>query len=71
MNKNLSQIKLWLTPILVLVGLGILWEIWVDLFKVPIWQLPSPSSIGQEMFSSWSLLWIHTAVTLQEVIDLL
>lgn len=62
MNKN------WLMPILILASLGILWELLIRIFDVPLWQLPPPSSIGEELISGWSLLWRHTIVTLQEVI---
>lgn len=76
MNKALSQkTKLVLSrvwslgiPLSILVGLIIVWELWVQLGDVPKWQLPAPSAIVQELVSSWGLLWKHTVVTLEEVV---
>lgn len=58
----------WLLPSLILFGVLAIWELGVRLSGIPVWQLPSPSLIVQELVASRSLLWIHTVVTLQEVI---
>lgn len=58
----------WLLPSLILIGLLGIWELGVRLLNLPIWQLPAPSLIGQELVNNWGLLWTHTIVTLQEVI---
>lgn len=55
-------------PSLILISLLAIWEIGVGLLKIPAWQLPSPSLIGQELVNNWGLLWKHTLVTFQEVI---
>ena len=58
----------WGGPSLILISLVGIWELTVHLFNVPLWQLPPPSAIEQELVNNWSLLWLHTAVTLEEVI---
>ncbi|MCH7606786.1 MAG: ABC transporter permease [Chloroflexi bacterium] len=45
-----------------------MWELWVRVFDVPKWQLPSPSQIGLELASSRELLLTHTLVTLEEIV---
>lgn len=58
----------WLWPGLILVGLLALWEGLARLFHVPRWLLPTPSSVGAELWASRGLLWTHTLVTLEEVV---
>lgn len=63
-----DKIRSWLIPSLILIGVVLVWEFWVQVGDVPKWQLPAPSAIWQELFTSWDLLWKHTYVTLQEVV---
>lgn len=58
----------WLMSSLILICLLVIWEVGVRVFNIPVWQLPAPSLIGQELVNIWGLLWKHTLVTLQEVI---
>ncbi|HIB12042.1 MAG: nitrate ABC transporter permease [Chloroflexi bacterium] len=51
-----------------LLGIVVLWELWVQVWDIPKWQLPSPSEIGRELAASRSLLLEHTLVTLEEII---
>ena len=44
------------------------WELWVQVGDVPKWQLPAPSAIAVELAESRALLWVHTLVTLKEVV---
>lgn len=64
----MNNVSKWFLPSLILICLLIIWEMGVRLLSIPVWQLPSPLLIGQELVNNWSLLWKHTAVTLQEVI---
>ena len=68
MRFLLYRIQSWAIPSLILIGLVVGWEFWVQIGDVPKWQLPAPSVIGQELVQSWGLLWRHTFVTLQEVV---
>lgn len=63
-----DKIRFWGIPSLILIGLVVGWELWVQVGDVPKWQLPAPSAIAQELTQSWELLWKHTWVTLQEVV---
>jgi len=58
----------WLPAALILAGLIGLWEWVVASNDIPHWKLPSPHSIAAELWSSRSLLWRHTWVTLEEVV---
>jgi putative hydroxymethylpyrimidine transport system permease protein len=67
-GRNLGNLQGWGASVLILVGLLVVWEVWVRLGDVPRWQLPSPSIIAQELVNSWGLLWENTLITLQEVV---
>ena len=66
-KSTLARVLSWAMPLLILVGLVGVWELWVQVGDVPKWQLPAPSAIGQELVNSRGLLWDHTLVTIQEV----
>ena len=75
MKNNSPQFKFpqartysWAIPMIILVVLIVIWEIWVQFGDIPKWQLPAPSSIAQEIVASWSLLLHHAYITLQEVV---
>src|SRR3990167_11564414 len=75
MRNNSPQFKFpqtrtysWAIPMIILVVLIVIWEIWVQFGDIPKWQLPAPSSIAQEIVASWSLLLHHAYITLQEVV---
>jgi NitT/TauT family transport system permease protein len=57
-----------LVPILVLVGLVLLWQVASMVFKVPAWKLPSPWGIGGAFVKFWAPLMRHTWVTLAETL---
>ena len=65
---DLSNVTWWVLPPLIIAGLLGIWEGSVRLAEVPTWLLPPPSTIFAELYSSRSLLWVHTLVTLQEVL---
>jgi ABC-type nitrate/sulfonate/bicarbonate transport system permease component len=58
----------WLWPGLIVLGLLAAWEALARLYSVPRWLLPTPSSVGVELWASRGLLWGHTLVTLEEVV---
>ena len=75
MNKHFFLFKFptlgiqsWATPMVILLSLVLLWELWVGIGDVPKWQLPAPSAIAKELIASWDILWKHTYVTFQEVV---
>lgn len=67
-SQALGNLRRWGASVLILVGLLVAWEAWVQVGNVPRWQLPAPTAIAQELVNSWDLLWGHTLVTLQEVV---
>ena len=58
----------WFPALVIIVGLVGLWEWVVVSNDIPHWKLPSPHSIGEELWSSRALLLRHTWVTLEEVL---
>lgn len=57
-----------LLPLLILLsGLG-LWEAAVQLYQVPHYILPAPSAIAVTLVQKRAALWLHTLVTLQEML---
>lgn len=55
-------------PLLVLLALLAIWEVWVRLADTPRWMLPAPSDILAAFRADYALLANHTWVTLQEVL---
>ena len=68
MGAALLRIRSWGIPIAILAVLVGAWELWVQLGDVPKWQLPAPSAVAVELAESRDLLWVHTLVTLKEVV---
>ena len=67
--RNLLRLLVrWLPAALIAAGLVAVWEWAVASNDIPHWKLPSPHSIGEELWSSRTLLLRHTWVTLQEVL---
>ena len=67
--RNLLRLLMrWLPAALIAAGLVAVWEWAVAANDIPHWKLPSPHSIGEELWSSRTLLLRHTWVTLQEVL---
>jgi putative hydroxymethylpyrimidine transport system permease protein len=64
----ISKIRPWLAPVMILVGVVVIWELWVQVWNIPKWQLPSPSEIARELVASRGLLLGHTLVTLEEIV---
>ena len=67
-GTTLSKLRAWAAPATILLGIVVLWELWVQVWDIPKWQLPSPSEIGRELAASRSLLLEHTLVTLEEIV---
>ena len=67
-GSAMGRVRSWAAPVLILVGLVALWELWVQVWDIPKWQLPSPSEIGRELSTSRGLLWEHTLITLEEIV---
>ncbi|AFM39325.1 ABC-type nitrate/sulfonate/bicarbonate transport system, permease component [Desulfosporosinus acidiphilus SJ4] len=44
----------------------ILWQIIVNLFKLPLWLIPSPAAVMKALWNTRELLWSHTLTTLYE-----
>lgn len=65
MSDRMSRV---IGPILVLLALIVIWEVWVHLADTPRWMLPAPTDIAQSFRDDWRLLAEHTRVTLTEVL---
>ena len=55
-------------PVLIILGLVLVWEVCVRTMSIPAWQLPPPSLIILELILSIELLLEHTVVTLLEIV---
>lgn len=60
--------KDWSAPVVTMVGVVVVWELAVDLIKIPEYLLPPPSGIVGAMGAEWRYLLFHTWVTIKEVI---
>ncbi|MEL1133946.1 ABC transporter permease [Desulfitobacterium sp. THU1] len=58
----------WIMTLLSFGVVLVLWEALVHLFELPQWLLPAPSAILGEMGQSSGYLYLHTMVTLEEVL---
>ncbi len=58
----------WIPAVIIVAGLIGLWEWVVAANDIPHWKLPSPHSIGEELWTSRGLFLRHTWVTLEEVL---
>lgn len=56
------------TPVLVAIGVIVLWEACVRIFDVPLYILPAPSKICEALVENRSELAMHTLVTLEEAV---
>lgn len=65
MNERLTRI---LAPAGLLTLLVLVWELAVHLRDTPRWMLPAPSDIARSFRDDWSMLLMHTRVTLTEVL---
>jgi ABC-type nitrate/sulfonate/bicarbonate transport system permease component len=68
MRIRMPEARQWIWPILVLLALGVAWEIAVRLNDTPRWMLPPPSAIIESFRTDWESLLRHTRVTLVEVL---
>ncbi|HEV2073063.1 MAG TPA: ABC transporter permease [Thermomicrobiales bacterium] len=67
-TTRFNAITRWVWPMLLLIALGLGWEIAVRLTETPRWMLPPPSAVFTSFYEDWSLLMQHTRVTLVEVL---
>lgn len=58
----------WVAPVVTLIVLGVIWEIWVRVSNIPQFLLPAPSAIWQSLLDNFSLLMRHAGVTLLETL---
>lgn len=65
MNERLIRM---LAPAALLLALILIWELAVHLNDTPRWMLPAPSDIVRSFRDDWSMLMMHTRVTLTEVL---
>lgn len=56
------------TPVLVAIGVIVLWEACVRIFDVPLYILPAPTKILEALAENRSELAMHTLVTLEEAV---
>ena len=55
-------------PVLALAAVLILWELAVDLFKIPLYVLPSPAKVVLALAADRSVLFSHGLVTVSEAL---
>ncbi|HBK86955.1 MAG TPA: nitrate ABC transporter permease [Firmicutes bacterium] len=52
-------------PILAVLALLLVWEVYVKVYQVEAWLLPAPTAIMREALNSSPRLWMHTVATLE------
>jgi len=57
-----------LRPVLFLIAVVIVWQLYVDLFKVPTFILPTPWKVGAALAENFWLLMDNTYITMYETI---
>lgn len=67
MNRRLWNQKI-VAPVIVLIGVLLIWELWVRVSHVPLYILPSPSAIAAALISERAVLMLHAGVTLKETV---
>lgn len=60
--------KRWAAPVLSMVALVVVWELVVDVFKVPPYLMPAPSGVIAAFGEEWRYLAGHTLITLYEIL---
>ena len=67
-DLKLADISQILLPLIVIVTLGILWEVWINIADLPSYLLPPPSEIFFRLFGDFWFFVRHGLVTLVEAI---
>lgn len=67
-TMHARHVTRWVWPLLLLIALGMTWEIAVRMTETPLWMLPPPSAVITSFREDWGLLMRHTRVTLVEVV---
>ena len=60
--------KKYTLPTLTLILTLVIWELYVRLFEISLYILPSPTAIIAAIFENADVLWMHSMVTLSEAI---
>ena len=55
-------------PLLIFIGLLIIWQTTVVLFDIPSYILPGPDKVVISLYNNADLLWINTQITLSEML---
>ncbi len=58
----------WLSPLLLLVSLLALWQLWVSAASVASYVIPAPSQVAEAFLDSRQLLWGHVLTTAVEAL---
>ncbi|HWV36011.1 MAG TPA: ABC transporter permease [Thermomicrobiales bacterium] len=66
--NRVEAVTRWIWPLLLLLALGVIWEVAVRIEDTPRWMLPPPSAVAESFRDDWRLLLHHTRVTLGEVV---
>lgn len=60
--------KLWIKPLIVLLGIIIAWQILVPAMEIPKWLLPSPADIVLRFGEDYPTIFLSTVKTLSVVL---
>ena len=66
--KIINRIKESLYPIVTFCVILVIWQVTVSAMKVPSYLIPTPLDIFEEFKSDWSVLLMHSKVTLTETV---
>jgi NitT/TauT family transport system permease protein len=62
-----QDVERW-SPLLLVIGLVVLWEVCVRWFDIPRFLLPAPTDIAKLMVEEWSLIQMHSVATIGSII---
>lgn len=65
---NWGLIGIRVLPVVTIIGILILWQLWVVVDNTPRYLLPSPIDVGESMSENWKSLIRHGRVTLVETL---
>lgn len=64
----MSRVTRYLPSVALLVVVGVIWELWVDLRRVPDFLAPAPSAIWRALLAERGDLWANTIPTLETAV---
>lgn len=65
-QKGIHKIFNYFPAFVFLIFLLSVWQFTVNKFQIPPWLLPSPAQVGEALWSTRELIWLHAKITILE-----